>query len=100
MLTYRFEAVLWEAQVEATWVFVTLPVDDGNEIRDLVPRGPGFGSVRVEARISDRSWSTSVFPDKASGSYVLPVKRAIRRAVGADVGDTVMVEVTVNLVDV
>ena len=38
--------------------------------------GAGFGSVRVEARIGDVVWRTSVFPVK-SGGYFLPVKVAV-----------------------
>ncbi len=39
---------------------------------------PGFGSIRVTARIGETAWATSVFPDKASGGWVLPVKKAVR----------------------
>ena len=52
-----------------------------------------FGSVRVEASVGATTWRTSVFPDKVRG-YVLPVKAAVRRAEGLDVGD----DVTVSLV--
>ena len=37
-----------------------------------------------------------MFPDKESGSYVLPVKQAVRRAVGIEEGDPVTV--TLSLV--
>jgi hypothetical protein len=41
----------------------------------------GFGSVKVEARIGDSVWRTSVFPPK-EGGWFLPVKKAICRAEG------------------
>ena len=48
----------------------------------------GFGSVRVEARIGDVTWRTSVFPLN-SGGYILPVKADVRRRGGIAAGDEV-----------
>jgi hypothetical protein len=90
-----FAGELWEWTGKAAWHFVTLPVDDAEDIRELVPDRRGFGSVRVEAEIGSSTWTTSIFPDSSSGSYVLPVKKAIRQAEGIDEGDTV--DVTLRL---
>lgn len=75
------------------WYFVTLPLDAADEIRATNERR-GFGSVRVRATIGTTAWDTSVFPDAQSGSYLLPVKAAVRRAEGVDDGDRVRVTVT------
>jgi hypothetical protein len=40
-------------------------------------------------------WRTSVFPDKGSGCYVLPVRKAVRRAEALDVGGPVRVRLEV-----
>ena len=93
--SFSFEGELFEADAEAAWVFVTLPRADAEEIRDLVPRRPGFGSVRVVARIGSVEWKTSIFPSKEDQSFVLPVKRSIRDAARVDTGD--VVRVTMNL---
>ncbi len=53
----------------------------------------GFGSRRVEVTVGATTWRTSVFPDNASASYLLPVKKAVRVAEGLDEGD----EITVRL---
>ena len=87
--TFEFDAELWEWESSpqgAAWVFVTVPAEGTEEIR--LRSGPprGFGSVRVEATIGGSTWRTSVFPDKERG-YVLPVKKAVRRAESLDVGD-------------
>ena len=37
-----------------------------------------------------RRWQTSVFPDNESEGFVLPVKKAVRRAEAIDVGDVVL----------
>jgi hypothetical protein len=98
----EFDAQLWvwDARRDDTWTFVTLPVDASDEIRDRVTAtGPrrGFGSVRVRATIGRTTWTTSVFPDAASGAYVLPVKRAVRTAEALGEGD--VASVTVEVLD-
>lgn len=89
LLTFTFEAELfeWDARDDASWVFVQLPLEVADEIRDLVPTRRGFGSVRVGVRCGPSEWATSVFPDKGSGSYVLPVKKAVRKRAGIEPGD-------------
>ena len=88
-----FDAALWEwdASPEGTsWVFLTVPEEQTEEIR--LRSGPprGFGSVRVEVTVGSSTWRTSVFPEKTTG-YVLPVKKQVRRAESLDVGDTATV---------
>ncbi|MDH3192929.1 MAG: DUF1905 domain-containing protein [Acidimicrobiia bacterium] len=94
--TFSFEAELFEADAEAAWVFVALPPADADEIRDLVPRRPGFGSVKVIAKIKAVEWKTSIFPSKEAQSYLLPVKRSVRDSAEIDTGDRVWV--TISLV--
>lgn len=91
----HFQGVLWEHQGEAPWVFVTMPVEDAGLIREMVPQKTGFGSVRVEVTLGATTWTTSLFPDRDSGSYVLPVKRAVRKAEGIIPGDSVEVDLVV-----
>ena len=82
---------LWNGE-SASWHFIDVPPTDAVDIRahSLVRRG-GFGSVRVEARIGDVIWRTSVFPQK-SGGYLLPVKADVRQRAGIAAGDEVRVE--------
>jgi hypothetical protein len=94
--SFSFQGELFEADAEAAWVFVALPPVDAEEIRELVPRAPGFGSVKVIARIGPVEWQTSIFPSKETKSYVLPVKRSVRETAKIDTGD--MVQVTIDLV--
>lgn len=93
-LTFSAELWLWDARRADTWIFVTVPeeitseIDDAAELRGL---RKGFGSVRVKVRIASSVWRTSVFPDKRSGCFVLPIKAAVRKAEGLAVGDSVQV---------
>lgn len=81
---------LWSGE-NASWHFISVPEGQAGEIRahGLMSRG-GFGSVRVEARIGDVTWRTSVFPVK-TGGYILPVKAEVRRKAEIAGGDTVSV---------
>lgn len=88
----RFESELWiwDARRNDSWTFVSLPVEASDEIRDRAGGlQRGFGSLRVRATVGGTSWTTSVFPDSARDSYVLPVKRAVRTAESLSAGDMV-----------
>ncbi len=50
----------------------------------------------MAVRVGATSWETSVFPDKQTGCYVLPMKRAVRRAEDLEPGDPVVVALTVR----
>lgn len=96
-MSWTFDAELFRWEGDAPWFFVRLPVDIAEDLRDSLTGPPGgFGSVRVEVRIGASNWATSVFPDKASGSYVLPVKKSVRTAEDVEDGDTVTVELALE----
>jgi hypothetical protein len=92
-----FSSALWEYGGATSWVFVTLPSELADEIADLVPKRPGFGSVRVVVRIGTTEWATSLFPDSKRASYVLPVKRSVRDRERLSIGD--VVDVGIRLLD-
>jgi Domain of unknown function (DUF1905) len=98
VVTFDAELWIWDARRDDSWTFVSLPVDASEEIRDVAGgRGRGFGSVRVRVTLGGTSWRTSIFPDRGRGAYVLPIKRAVRRAEAIEAGD--VATVTVELVD-
>lgn len=91
-----FPATVWRYDGPAAWYFVSLPTEVADEIADRVAdRTTGFGSVRVEARIGATTWLTSLFPDTKSGTYVLPVKKAVRAAEDLTEGSQVSVQLVV-----
>ncbi len=92
----RFTARLWRWDGPAAWYFVSLPPDVSDDIADMVEgRTGGFGSVRVDVAVGSSQWSTSLFPDSREGTYLLPVKKAVRLAEDLDEGDDVAVALTV-----
>jgi len=98
VVVFDAELWIWDARRLDSWTFVSLPVAASEEIRELAGgQARGFGSVRVRVTIGGTAWRTSIFPDSRRGAYVLPVKRAVRRAEALDAGDTVTV--TVELMD-
>jgi len=99
IVEFDAELWIWDARKADSWVFVSLPAGASEEIRELTDgTRRGFGSVRVRVTVGDSTWSTSIFPDSASGRYVLPIKRLVRKAQELEAGDVATVKV--ELVDV
>jgi hypothetical protein len=74
----------------AAWYFAYLDKKQAEVIKKKhQPKKRGFGSIRVKVTLGKTTWDTSIFPDRHSGSFVLPLKSAVRRAEGVDAGDTV-----------
>lgn len=91
-IAFDFESALFEWTGDAAWHFVTVPESISDEIAARMEGFTrGFGSVRVRMRIGATEWATSVFPDSKSGSYVLPIKKAVRQAEGLAAGSTARV---------
>lgn len=98
MSTFTFSAEVFPWDHEGpSWRFVRLPLTMADDIRALPVEPRGFGSIRVEVRIGETRWHTSLFPEKASGSYVLAVKKDVREREGINDGDTVGVAITPEL---
>lgn len=92
-LTFTAALWIWDARESETWTFVTVPAELSDELRDRSGPPRGFGSIPVEVTVGTSTWRTSVFPEKESGCFVLPIKSAIRKAESIAVDD----EVTVHL---
>jgi len=89
--SFTSELWLWDARASDSWTFATVPVELSEELHEVAMPGRGFGSIRVEVSIGKSTWQTSVFPDKQTGCYTLPIKAAIRRAESVSAGDCVRI---------
>ena len=88
MLTFEGTLFAWQEERPDSWALVALPPQLSRQVDDLVSTPPrGFGSVRVEVTVGSSTWRTSLFPSKPLDAYVLPVKKAVRRAEQLDVED-------------
>lgn len=80
----------------AAWHFITIDGAAGEALsatalmRRLEGAAKGFGSLKVNARIGDTVFKTSLFPSKELG-WLLPVKASVRKAEGLSEGDAVEV---------
>lgn len=94
--SFETTTTLWcwrSAGPGAGWHFVTIDGQTSAEIRyAALGRTGGFGSIKVEARIGGTAWRTSIFPQRESGGFILPIKAAVRKSERIGEGDTVTVE--------
>ncbi len=90
MVQHVFRAKIWEHSPgdPGSWHFLTVPAELSEEISFEAGPRKGFGSIRVEVSILTSTWRTSLFPDAATGSFVLPVKQQVRRANDLHAGAT------------
>ena len=72
------------------WFFAYVDKKQAGELKETYgKKARGFGSLKVKVTLGKTSWLTSIFPDKQSGTYLLPLKAAVRRAEAVDAGDTI-----------
>ncbi|GAB4144796.1 MAG: DUF1905 domain-containing protein [Patescibacteria group bacterium] len=77
---YRFEGKVWPYPGEGSWHFITIPEQLSQEIKEMFGYlSVGWGTLPVTATIGNTSWNTSIFRDKKTNSYLLPVKAEVRK---------------------
>lgn len=87
---YQITAQVWLYSGKVAWHFVTLPQDESDKIKFFTSHASSaFDSVRVLAKIGKTSWKTSLFPDKKTGAYLLPLKSEIRKKEKIEEGDII-----------
>ena len=96
--TYNFEAKLWLYKGgKASWHFITVPEEQSAQIKFLNEGfTAGWGSIPVKATIGSTNWKTSIFPDKKSGTYLLPVKAEIRKKENLEVNKPLNLKINTN----
>jgi hypothetical protein len=95
--SYSFKSKVVVYPGMAAWRFLGLPKKEAGEIKERYGKSAkGWGSLPVTASIGRTSWDTSIFPDKKSGTYVLPLKSQIRKAEGIADTDTVAVSLRIR----
>ena len=87
-LEFSGEIIEWRGP--SPFHFVTVPEEQSAAIEDVASMVTyGWGAIPVKARIGRTEFKTSLFP--RGDLYLVPVKDAVRRAEGLDLGDTVTV---------
>jgi hypothetical protein len=82
--TIRGPVWLWQgsdgAPAKGSWYFLTIDGETASAIRASAANAAAWGSVSVTATIGGTTWRTSLFPSKAHGGWLLPLKAAVRKA--------------------
>ncbi len=87
---YTVRSQVWLYPGETAWHFVNVDKKQSADLKERYGKVKrGFGSIRVSATLGKTRWDTSIFPDKQSGTYLLPLKAQVRRAEGVDAGDMI-----------
>jgi len=90
----EFTGEIWHWRGPAPHHFVTVPPQQAEQIAAMAPGvSYGWGVVPVSVRIGTTDFTTSLFP--RDGGYLVPIKVAVRRAEGLELGDVVSMHMTI-----
>lgn len=93
-MDFQFEGPVVEWRGPAPFYFVAIPEDESADIK-LAAKGMEYwGQVPVTVRIGEVKFTTALFPK--DGSYLLPLKDAVRSSAGLEVDDVVAVALDVG----
>lgn len=85
----KIKAKVWLFDGPAAWYMVTIPEKESKEINKLYGDfHRGWGSIPVKVTLGLSTWKTSIFWEK-KGTYILALKKEIRRREKVTNGDTV-----------
>ncbi len=77
---YVFTAMVVPYPGMAAWRFVSLPQELSSEIKTQhSSRKKAWGSIPVLVTVRETTWEASIFPDKKSQTYLLPLKAEVRK---------------------
>lgn len=88
--SYKLRSKVMVYPGDGGWRFMAIPLKEGREIKAKYGKhARGWGSLPVAVTIGKTAWETSIFPDKQSGSYLLPLKAQVRNKEGIYDDDSV-----------
>lgn len=80
---FKIKSGVWLYPGMAGWHFVAVPKKESEEIKKKFGgMKKGWGSLPVAVTVGKTNWETSIFPEKKSGVYLLPLKAAVRKKEG------------------
>jgi hypothetical protein len=76
----KIKSKVWLYSGASAWHFITIPKKESENIKKIFGKSArGWGSIPVKVTLGKTSWRTSIFPDRKSGTYMLPLKSEIRK---------------------
>lgn len=95
---FTFKSKVWLYKGPTAWHFVTLPKQIAATIKKYFDvHKKGWGSLPVSITFKEITWNSSIFPDRKSGSYLLPLKSEIRKSGKIVEGDTISLTLVVRI---
>jgi hypothetical protein len=93
-VVFRGEVFEWRGP--SPYYYVAVPDDDSADISEAAPMLTyGWGVIPARVTVGDTVWETSLFPK--DGRYLVPLKDAVRRAEGIELGHVVTLRLTVDV---
>jgi len=94
-MNIEFIGKIWFWRGPAPWYFVTIPGEQGRELKAISGFVTyGWGVIPVHVQIGKTEFQTSLFPK--DGSYIVPIKASVRKAENLEEGDNVTVRLEVR----
>ncbi len=96
--TYKLKSEVWLYPGHAGWHFISVNKKSSAEIKKKFGHlARGWGSFPVVVTLGKSKWNTSIFPDKRTETYLLPLKSQIRKKEGVWNGDTVSFSIEIKV---
>jgi hypothetical protein len=82
---FKSKVIVWRSSYDegnnsGSWRFARVPENISVKIKEM-QKGKlrrGWGAIYAKAKIKKSEWVTSIFPDRHSNTYILPLKKQIR----------------------
>ncbi|MDH4466890.1 MAG: DUF1905 domain-containing protein [Bacteriovoracaceae bacterium] len=94
---FIFSASVWLYSGKSSWYFITVPRKISQTIyKQYSSNAKAWGTVGVLATIRKTTWTTSLFPDKKSQCYFLPLKLQIRKKEKILAGEEIKIKIEMS----
>lgn len=96
---YKIKSGVWLYPGEtANWHFTTIPKKESDKInKKFWDKRRGWSSFPVSVTLGKTNWRTSIFFDKKSGTYLLPLKSQVRKKEGIMAQDKVSFTIEIKV---
>ncbi len=99
---FQSKVIVWkegynEGNDKGAWRFARVPEDISVKIKEM-QKGRlrrGWGAVYTKAKVGKSEWVTSIFPDRHSDTYILPLKKQIHYK--ENLYDGIDINVSINI---
>ena len=92
----QFSDTMKQWDGEGGWFYIRVPKEHYSDLQELGAHyGRGFGAIKVRPTIGKSTWETSIFPDSSDKSYLLFIKKAIRKSESLSLDDVLSCELEI-----